>query len=312
VGSGQCDERRLKKYDNEDRLHFPTKDSGALRLKMYLDESPGVKLQNIWDDIPAIGSRAAERLGYPTQKPEALLERVILTSSRPGDVVLDPFCGCGTTIAVAQRLDRRWTGVDITHVAIALVKQRLRDTFGQGVDSEYEVIGEPASVADAETLAADDPWQFQWWALGRVGARPADQKKGADKGIDGRLYFHDDETGRSKQVIISVKAGKTGVGHVRDLRGVLSREKAEIGVLITMQAPTKPMVKEAAAAGFYKSAWGTNLRLQIITIEELLAGKGIDRPPTRADATFKKAPRVAKEAKPGDLYATDPDHESDS
>lgn len=287
-----CDIERMRQYDREGRLHFPTKPGGALRLKMYLDESPGVRLQNLWEDIPPIGAQAAERLGYPTQKPEALLERVILTSSNEGDTVLDPFCGCGTTIAVAQRWRRRWVGIDITHLAIALIKHRLRDAFGD--TAEFEVIGEPVSLPDARTLAEQDPYQFQFWALGLVGARPTEQKKGADEGIDGRLYFHDEPgKGKTKQIILSVKAGKTGPAHVRDLRGVIEREGAAIGVLISLQEPTQPMRREAAAAGFYESPWGKHPRLQILTVGELLEGKGIDYPPSKqVNVTFRRAPRA--------------------
>jgi hypothetical protein len=154
------------------------------------------------------------------------------------------------------------------------------------------VIGEPVSVPDAEELAGHDPYQFQWWALGLVGARPVEGKKGADQGIDGRLYFHDEAKGKTKQVVISVKAGHTSVNHLRDLRGVLEREEAQIAVLITMQEPSKPMRSEAASAGFYPSQWGNHPRLQILTIAELLDGKKIDMPPIgQVNVTFKKAPR---------------------
>jgi site-specific DNA-methyltransferase (adenine-specific) len=294
-----CDEVRLRKYDAEKRLQFPAKPSGALRLKMYLDESPGVKLQNIWDDIPAIGSQAAERLGYPTQKPEALLERIILTSSDEGDVVLDPFCGCGTAIAVAEKLKRRWIGIDITHLAVNLIKTRLRDHFGEAVQDTYDVVGEPVSLSDAAELAKQDPFQFQSWALGLVGARIATSaKKGADRGIDGRLFFHDDKSGKSKQVIFSVKAGENvNVAYIRDLRGVLDREKAEIGVLISMEPATKPMLKEAAEAGFYKSPHLEDgfPRIQILTIDQLLRGEQM-KYPRWVDATFKKAPKAREKA----------------
>ena len=239
----------MEKLDREGRIYYTR--TGNPRLKQYLDEMPGVALQDTWTDIPPISSQAAERLGYPTQKPENLLERIVKSSSNKGDLVLDPFCGCGTTVAVAERLDRDWIGIDIAHLAIGLMKHRLKDAFGDEVD--YDVIGEPVAVAGAKALADSDPYQFQWWALGLVGARPVEQKKGADKGIDGRLYFHDEARGDTKQVIISVKAGHTGVAHVRDLRGVLDREKAEIGVPITMHDPTRPMEREAASAGFYHS-----------------------------------------------------------
>ena len=211
---------------------------------------------------------------------------------------MDPFCGCGTTIAVAERLKRRWIGIDITQLAIVLMKRRLTDTFGEEVTRTYEIIGEPVSITDAQALAESDPYHFQWWALDLVGARPSEQKKGADKGIDGRLYFHDENGGgKTKQVILSVKAGRTSVPHIRDLRGVLEREDAEIGVLITMQEPTKPMRTEAAGAGYYESPWGTHPRLQILTVEELLEGRTIDMPPIRqVSRTFKKARRAKGKA----------------
>ncbi len=287
-----CDAERMLKYDREGRLHFPKKRDGQLRLKMYLDESPGVKVSDLWDDIFPVNSQAEERLGYPTQKPEALLERIIRASSNEGDVVLDPFCGCGTAIAVAERLKRRWIGIDVTHLAITLMKKRLGDAFGK--DTRFRVIGEPEDVAGAAALAASDPYQFQWWALGLVGARPAEQKKGADKGIDGRLYFHDEpEGGETKQVLFSVKAGHVGVAQVRDLRGVLERESASIGALISMEEPTQPMRAEAASAGFYLSPWGSrHARLQLLTVAKLLGGERLDYPPSQqTNVTFKKAPR---------------------
>jgi len=252
---------------------------------------PGHPIGDVWTDIAEINSQAKERLGYPTQKPEALLERIIQASSNEGDLVLDPFCGCGTTIAAAQKLNRRWIGIDITYLAISLMKNRLSDMFGSQVN--YEVIGEPVEIHDAKTLAEQDPWQFQWWALGLVGARPVEQKMGADKGIDGRLYFHDEgPSGKTKQIIFSVKAGTVNVSHIRDLRGVIDREKAQIGVLLSMEEPTKAMRTEAASAGFYDSPWNKKKypRLQILTIEEILNGKQVACPPLQqTNITFKKA-----------------------
>ena len=266
-------------------------------LKVYLDEAEGKPLQNIWTDIQRISNTSSERLGYPTQKPEALLERIITASSNEGDIVLDPFCGCGTAIAAAQKLHRSWIGIDITHLAIGLIKHRLRDTFGDDITQSYEVVGEPVSLPDAEVLGKDDPFQFQWWALGLVGARPVEQKKGADKGIDGRLYFHDDVAGaKTKQIIFSVKAGRTSVPHVRDLRGVIERENAEIGVLLSLQEPTKPMRTEAMGAGFYESPWGTrHPRIQLLTVTDLLLGKGVNRPAQHGNVTFKRAPKHRRE-----------------
>ena len=291
----RCPPNTMAKYDEEGKLYYT--ENGIPRIKRYLDESKGLPGQDIWADIEALRSWHVERLGYPTQKPEALLERIITVSTNEGDTVLDPFCGCGTTIAAAQKLNRRWVGIDVTHLAVALMKNRLTDMFGE--QAKYKVVGEPVSVPDAQVLAEENPYQFQWWALGLVGARPIEQKKGADKGIDGRLYFHDEpdsKTTKTKQIILSVKAGNTTVSHVRDLQGVLTREKAQIGVLITMEKPTRPMRTEAASAGFYKSPWGKHPVLQILTIEELLNGKRINCPPLgQVNVTFKKATK-AKDA----------------
>ena len=271
--------------------------SGVPRLKLYLDDQPGTPSSDNWSDITPINSQAQERLGYPTQKPEALLERILSASSNEGDVVLDPFCGCGTTIAAAQKLGRRWIGIDVTNLAITLIRHRLKDTYGDDIEQTYQVIGEPVSVPDAEALAAADPYQFQWWALGLVGARPAEGKKGADQGIDGRIYFHDGDTGKTKQIVISVKAGKLHAPYVRDLRGVVAREQAALGVLLTLNAPTKAMRTEAASAGFYASPWGQHPRVQILTVGELLAGKKLDAPPPRQTSrTYKRAPKALMKA----------------
>jgi site-specific DNA-methyltransferase (adenine-specific) len=310
---------RIDQAMKEGRLVFTNPD--VPRLKRYLDETRGDLVEDVWSDIQPINAMSRERLGYPTQKPLSLLERIISASSNPGDVVLDPFCGCGTTIAAAQALGRPWIGIDITHLAITLIKQRLKDSFGieqvvratpsgkgetakigeaaagygEATKRPFHVVGEPASEPDAAALAASDPYQFQWWALGLVGARPVEQKKGADKGIDGRIVFQGDKPGSFESVILSVKAGKTGAAHIRDLKGVLEREKAAIGVLISMQEATSPMKTEAVTAGFYESAlWGRKYpKMQLFTVAELLAGKTIEMPPIRqVGATFKKAPKA--------------------
>lgn len=274
-------------FVSEDRLHYFS--SGMPRLKQYVGDVPGIGLQSIWTDIPPINSQAQERLGYPTQKPVALLERIIQSSSNPGDVVLDPFCGCGTTIEAAQKLGRSWIGIDITHLAISLIKVRLLDAYGEAL--QFKVIGEPTTPEDAAELATSDKYQFQWWALGLVGARPVDQKKGADRGIDGRMYFHDGGP-KTRQVIFSVKGGKLKATDLRDLRGVVDREKADIGVLLSFESPTKLMRTEAASGGFYESHWGKHPRLQLLTVAELLEGKRVDMPHTAGiNKTFAKAPK---------------------
>lgn len=275
---------RMEEMEAEDRLYFPPDKSRRIQRKRYLDELKGETVDSLWDDIPPINSQAAERLGYPTQKPEALLERIIEASSNPGDVVLDPFCGCGTAIAVSERLERRWIGIDITFLATHLIKSRLADAFGDALD--VEVIGEPTTKSEAEELAKEDPFQFELWALSKVNARNADKRKGADRGIDGRFPFHETPGGKTRQAIISVKSGRIGPQHVRDLRGVIEREEAEIGVLITMRDPTPAMRAEAATAGVYRSGsegvgtWGDHPRMQLLTIQELLEGREIDKPPS--------------------------------
>ena len=257
--------------------------------KVMYREVTDRKVDDVWR-IPYIVPASKEGLGYPTQKPLALLERIISASSNPGDVVLDPFCGCGTTVAAAQKLGRRWIGIDVTHLAIGLMRKRLTDAFGDA--AEFKVYGEPTTEQDAAELAETEPYQFQWWALSLVGASPMDRKKGADKGIDGRLYFVDTADGRAKTVIISVKAGKLQAGYVRDLRGVVEREGAAIGVLLSLNAPTGPMRAEAAAAGLYDSPWGSHPRLQIITVGDLLDGRRIDMPAqSQTDVTLERAPR---------------------
>jgi site-specific DNA-methyltransferase (adenine-specific) len=290
-------QHKLDQLDLAGLIVWPAK-GGIPRFKRYHDVDRGVVIQDVITDIDPLSPHAKERLGYPTQKPEALLERILKASSNEGDLVLDPFCGCGTTVQVAQRLNRRWVGIDITHLAIGLIKKRLTDAFGPEIKSTYDVIGEPTDYAGAAALAAENKFQFQAWALGLCDARVAESsKRGADRGIDGRLYFHDDQSGNSKQIIFSVKGGGVSVPQIRDLRGVIEREKAEIGVFLSFEEPTKPMLREAAEAGLYKSSDGTTYaRMQILTIQQILDGKQPEYPLHRRDATFKKAPRSRPDA----------------
>ena len=272
-----CNIERLRRYDAEGRLHFPSKSGGALRLKMYEDESSGERLQSLWADIPPLSANAQERLGYPTQKPLALLERIILSSSNEGDVVLDPFCGCGTAVHAAQKLGRQWIGIDVTHLAISLIEKRLRDAF-PGI--QFEVHGTPRDLASAEDLAQRDKYQFQWWAVSMVDALPfGGKKKGADGGIDGIIYFKPDGK-RTEKALVSVKGGgNVSVNMIRDLHSAMEREKAPIGVFITAALPTRPMETEAAAVGRFEDEWGrTYPKLQIITLAEMFQGKKPDIP----------------------------------
>lgn len=286
-------EARMKQLHAAGRI-VQAKPGSVPRQKRYLDEMPGMPLGTWWDDIRPIQAQAAERLGYPTQKPLALLERIVGASSRPGDVVLDPFCGCGTTIDAAQLLGRGWIGIDITHLSIGLIKHRLADRYGPEIAHTYRVVGEPTAVDDARVLGHEDPFQFQAWALGLVGARPVGGvKKGGDKGIDGRLYFHDSAAGPTRQIVLSVKAGKLVPDYLRALRGVIDREEAEIGVLISFEEPSQGIKSEAAGAGFYESPWGRHPRLQLRTVGQLLEGQGIDYPHvTGGNVTLRRAQRA--------------------
>jgi site-specific DNA-methyltransferase (adenine-specific) len=292
----------MTRLDEEGRIWYPDDKSKRPRLKRFLDEMPGTLIGNIWTDINPINSQAAERLGYPTQKPLALLERIISASSNPGDVVLDPFCGCGTTVAAAQKLGRRWIGIDITHLSIALQKYRLKEMFGDA--AEFQVIGEPVTLDDARQLAADDRFQFQWWTLSLIRARPyggeagsKTGKKGADRGIDGVINFIDDHTGKAKRVLVQVKSGKVKSGDVRDLVGTMDREAAVMGIFLSLEEPTREMTTEALKAGVYHSpGWNRDYRrVQIVTIGDLLAGTSKLELPPAERTTFKAAERVKGE-----------------
>ena len=289
-------ETRMQELHDQGKIYYTR--SGSAEYIRYLDEMPGVPLQDVWDDISPINSQAAERLGYPTQKPLALLERIIESSSNKGDIILDPFCGCGTTVAAAEKLDRQWIGIDITHLAIALQKYRLRESFPE---SEFTVIGEPESVKAAQYLAEQDRFQFEWWALSLVKARPGKGtkgskrgKKGADKGVDGVITFIDGPNRKPMRVLVQVKSGKVSSRDIRDLVGTVERERGTIGVFITLKPPSKPMKTEAVSAGFYESLlWGGKYpKIQILTIEELLAGASVAMP--SALPSFKKAERIDK------------------
>ena len=288
---------RMQELIDEGRVVQET--PGAVpRYKRYLDEMAGVSLQDWWGDIKPIGSRARERLGYPTQKPESLLERIINASSNEGDIVLDPFCGCGTATAAAERLKRRWIGIDITHLAITLIRHRLNDAFG-GKLRQYQVIGVPEDLAGAAALAQENRYQFEWWALGLVDARPAgDKRKGADSGVDGYINFFDDNSGKAKRIVVQVKSGHVERSQIATLNSDREREKAEIGLFITLERPTNPMAQEALSAGFYEPEHFSNHRfprVQILTIEGLLEGVEAQYPRFAPRATFRRAPRQIRE-----------------
>jgi site-specific DNA-methyltransferase (adenine-specific) len=286
----------MKELDLQGRLFFPAKEDARLRRKIYLDESPGVPVTDVWDDLPPIHASAQERMGYPTQKPETLLERIITASSNEGDVILDPFCGCGTAVAVAERLHRKWIGIDITHLAIDLIVRRLRNISNA---APYSIVGYPEDVAGAESLAERDKYQFQWWAVIKAGGDwSSEMKKGMDRGIDGSIVFFDDYTGQAKKVIIQVKGGQhVSINDVRVLKSVIEREKASIGALVCLKAPTREMEREAAVAGFYEPEHfrGRKFpRIQILTMEDLFAGKRIEHPELAVSAV-KQGERKTKD-----------------
>ena len=288
----------MQRWHDEGRIQYTR--NGVAEYIRYLDEMPGVPLQDVWADIPPINPQAKERLGYPTQKPEKLLERIISASSNEGDVILDPFCGCGTAIAVAERLNRKWIGIDVTHLAISLMRSRLRDSFGDDL-SDYEVVGSPADAESARALSLEGGntgrYQFEYWALGLVEARPGrDMKKGADAGIDGYINFFDDNSGKAKTVIVQVKSGHVGRNVIATLKGDMDRENADMSLLITLEPPTKPMIDEATSAGFYTPEAYPDRhfpRVQIATIEDILNGNGpaIPQLGLSQSPTFRRAPR---------------------
>jgi DNA modification methylase len=266
VAEGLSTIEKLDALEKAGLIHWP-QSGGFPRFKRVLGN--GMPLQDVIGDISPLNSQARERLGYPTQKPLALLDRLIRASSNPGDIVLDPFCGCGTTIEAAESLGRQWIGIDIAHYAISLIEARLRTNHSQ---AKYAVDGRPTTIDGARDLAKRDKHQFQMWAAWRLGAQSYREiKKGPDRGIDGRIQFKNGAYGWG-QIIISVKGGENaGVGAVRDLRGVIEREKAEMGVLATLAEPTQQMIAEAATAGFVeKTVHGRLPRIQIVTAEEIV------------------------------------------
>lgn len=287
----------MARLDGEDRIWYPRLKSGEFdtskrpRLKRYQDEMPGGIMGTVWTDVPPINSQAQERLGYPTQKPLALLERILAASSNPGDVVLDPFCGCGTTVHAAEKLGRHWIGIDVTHLAVGLIRRRLIDAFPH---CKFDVEGTPVDLDGARELASADKHQFQLWALSMVDAQPyKGGRKGADGGVDGYLYFKPDGKNVEKAVVSVKGGGNVGVGMIRDLIATVEREKAKIGVMLTLEDPTTTMRREATGAGLYASPMhGKFEKIQILTIEDLFAGK---KPhlPWIDPSVFRKAKREA-------------------
>ena len=286
-------EENMVKLESEGRIWF---EPGKIpRRIQYLDETKGALVQDHWDDIGPMNAMSKERLGYPTQKPLALLERIIQASSNEGDVVLDPFCGCGTAIAAAQKLNRQWMGIDITHLAVALMKNRLKTAFEILPGQDYRVVGEPVDVGSARALAEQDRYQFEFWAMSLLEAFPREQKKkGADQGIDGVVYFIDGPRRAVNKAIVQVKSGRVSSPLIRDLVGTVEREKAAMGLFITLEEPTRDMRTEAVSAGFYHSdLWQTDYpKIQIRTVGELLEGRVFEVP--RNPQTYQASQRIPR------------------
>ena len=301
----RCPLATMQKLDSENRLHFTQK--GGIRVKRYLDENKGQAIQQIFDDIPPISSQAKERLGYPTQKPEALLERIIKASSKEGDTILDCYCGCGTTIAVAEKLGRNWIGIDITYQSISLILRRLKESFGESIMKQVQLSGIPKDLESARALALkqDDRLrkEFEKWAILTYANDNAiiNDKKGADKGIDGIAYLLEGQD-ELRQIIFSVKSGKLSVAQIRDLRGVIERENAAIGILLCLEEPTRAMLQECKEAGIYKHplVQQTFDRLQIITIEEVTRGARLSVP--LAVDVLKNAERKKNNKNQGTIF----------
>lgn len=279
----------LERMDKAGRLHWPAKANGMPMLKRYLDEQPGVPAQDVISDIPPMHNLSDERLGYPTQKPRALLERIVAASSNPGDVVLDPFCGCGTAVDAAQKLGRRWVGIDITHLAIGLIEKRLREGYGDAV--RFETIGSPRDLASAQRLAQDDPHQFQHWITLRLGGWPwMGGKKGGDRGVDGYFYYVG-AGGQTETGVISVKAGHhVNPAMVRDLGRVMQRDGHKLGLFVCAAMPTRGMEQEADSHGLVQTEFGRFPALQIFTLAELFGDRHPRLPPLVSPN--RKAPRV--------------------
>ena len=291
---------RLDEWEKEGRIFFPKKADGMPRYKRYLDEMKGILLQDIWTDINPVQAHSLERQGFQTQKPVELLERIVKTSSNEGDIILDPFCGCGTAVIASEKLHRHWIGIDVTFLAINLIKNRLSDTFP---DVKFRLEGEPSDLGAAQELAKDR-YQFQWWALMRIGARPVGStsgnptvgRKGADEGVDGWLRFADTSEGHIEKIVVQVKSGHVSVKDIRELRDVISRQKAAMGIFLTLEEPTGEMTKEVKATDPYISPiWNTEYpKIQILTIEQLLKGEKPKLPPI--SNMFKEAPKLERKS----------------
>lgn len=271
----------MEQLDEEGRLAFPKKSTGRIARKHYLQEQQGRKVTDVWTDIAPLQGASAEKLGYPTQKPLALLERVLSASSNAGDVVLDPFCGCGTAIDAAQKLGRRWIGIDITFISVDLIEKRLLNTYGPEIANTYRVNGIPQDLAAARALFNQSAFEFERWAVAMVGGQP-NQKQVGDKGIDGVARFPTDARGGIGKILVSVKGGQTiNPSMVRDLIGTVEAQKAAMGIIVTLQPATKGFQDAVDHGGVYTHPGDgrTFPKIQHVTVAELLKGRRLRVPP---------------------------------
>lgn len=279
-------EQTKRRIKGGQKIEHYTGESGKILIRATAEKSPGVAMCDYWN-IPMIAGQAKERLGYPTQKPEALLERIIAASSNEGDWVLDPFCGCGTTVAVAEKLNRKWVGIDITTLAINLIKARLENKF-RNKRIKIAVDGLPKDIAGAKELFHKNAFEFEYWALSLVNAMPAQNKtkenmRGADKGVDGVVTFYKKLHGGEEigKAIVQVKGGHIQRNDIATLKGDIEREHADAGLFITLEKPTQPMKEETVATGSFNVDFAPGKdfpKIQILTVNELIGGKIPDLP----------------------------------
>ncbi|WP_404465279.1 restriction endonuclease subunit M [Micrococcus antarcticus] len=298
----RVDPDEMARLDADGRLIFPKSQAGRIRRKLFQNEQPGVPIDDVWTDLPPISSQDAERLGYPTQKPLRLLERIITMASKPGDVVLDPFCGCGTTVDAAQKLGRRWVGIDITYIAIDLIVKRLQHTYGDDIRDTFSVSGIPYDLAAAQAMFDKNAFEFERWAVSLIGAQPNEKQVG-DKGIDGVGRFALDGKGGIGRILVSVKGGKTiNPAMARDLDGTVTQHGAEMGILITLVPATRGVQEVIDHGGTWTLPANGQVfpRLQHITVRELLQGKEPLRPPMHRP--YIEAKRQRKKSGQMDLF----------
>ena len=279
--SSMTTQKRLDVLDAQDLIYWPKKEGGMPRLKRYLKQDASMVIQDIITDIRPLSAHSKERLGYPTQKPTKLLKRIIEASSSEGDVVFDPFCGCGTTIYASQELKRNWIGCDIAMPAIKIIKNTLYNKYMMEENKHYNSTGIPVTVEQAEVLFRSSPISFQTWIIEAVRGVPSAAKSG-DRGIDGKIWFYN-ETNELKNMVISVKGGETVTpSHIRDLRGVLERDEDTVMAgFLSLKEPTKGMIREAAEAGVYECNGESFPRIQLLTAKEIIEESKIFKTPKR-------------------------------